>query len=396
MVFLKETSWLTTKLADQTKDAIEELRAGKSAEEIAQKIYMSTGQKSEKVAASMVKNIKMIIENYHEELLDETKDEEWVEQKLDAMVRFMDSPIDRCKVYYRALTLLGAYSIYYSENGESTKKAEDFIREKGEYSGAWSDAEKQEATLRAQLKQSIIEMNCPLYPTKTLLNQVSATEEEFSFPSMVAGFGRKSADIKLIMATQAYVNYINGEYNGKEVPLSLDAIVYAVCAGIDYNALEEEPTLRERILTRLADLLMCVLLITMVSVVAILLFQALQVMFGVVWGIAVFIFCLLAFCFADLEQGLEDSVLIRLGLSVGEVIKTVLLLPYAIFEGAKKGIVFLAKKIYDFFNQFDGGSGAPSSDTTDDHQNNEIKEIGDITDMDFDDIVDEDEDTEQA
>ena len=111
MVFLKETSWLTTRLADQTKDAIEELRVGKSSEEIAQKIYMSSGQKSEKVAASMVNSIKKIVENYHEELLDETKDEQWVERKLDAMVSFMNSTVDRCKVYYRALVLIGAYSI---------------------------------------------------------------------------------------------------------------------------------------------------------------------------------------------------------------------------------------------------------------------------------------------
>ena len=395
MVFLKETSWLTTKLADQTKNSIKELQSGKSAEEIAQKTYMSLGQKNEKVAVSMIKNIKAIIENYHKELLDETKDEKWVDQKLDAMVHFMDSAIDRCKVYYRALTLIGAYSIYYSEDGESTKKAEDFLREKCEYSGSESDAEEQEATLRAQLKQSIIEMNCPLHPTQILLNQVSATEEEFSFPSMVASFGRKSADIKLIMATQAYVNYINGEYNGKEVPLSLDAIVYAVCAGIDYNALEEEPTLRDQILTRLADLLICVLLITMASVVAIILFQALQVMFGVMWGMAVFIFCMLAFCFADFEQGLEDSVLIRLGLSVGEVIKAALLLPYAIFEGAKKMSALFAKNIFNFFHRFDTG-GAQSADTIENHQNDETKNSDDVSDVESDDLVDEDEDIEQA
>lgn len=395
MVFLKETSWLTTRLADQTKDAIEELRVGKSSEEIAQKIYMSSGQKSEKVAASMVNSIKKIVENYHEELLDETKDEQWVERKLDAMVSFMNSTVDRCKVYYRALVLIGAYSIYYSEDGESTKKAEDFIREKGEYLGTDSDAEKQEPILRAQLKEALMEMNCPMHPMTTLLNQVSATEEELSFSSVVANFGRKSADIKLIMATQAYVNYINGEYNGKEVPLSLDAIVYAVCAGIDYNALEEEPTLRDRILTRLADLLMCVLLITMVSAVAILLFQALQVMFGIAWGMAVFIFCILAFCFADLEQDAEDSVLIKFGLSINEIIKYVLLLPYAIFEGAKKGIVFLAKKIVDFFSGF-GGGGAPSTDTIENHQNDESENPDDLSDVETDDLVDEDEDIEQA
>lgn len=361
MVFLKETSWLTTKLADQTKDTIEELRAGKSAEEIARKIYMSSGQKSEKVAVSMVKSIKKIIENYHEELWDETKDEQWIERKLDAMVSFMNSPFDRCKVYYRALVLLGAYSIYYSEDEESTKKAEDFIREKSEYSGSESDAERQESTLRAQLKQSFMEMNCPMCPMTTLLNQVSATEEELSFSTVVAAVGRNSADIKLIMATQAYVNYINGEYNGKEVPLSLDAIVYAVCVGIDYNALEKAPTLRERLLTRFVDVLMCVLLITMVFVVAILLFRALQIMFGIAWGIAVFIFCLLAFCFTVLEQGYEDSVLIKFGLSIGEIIKDVLLLPYVIFERTKRGIVFLDKTIVDFFNGFGGGSGGASA-----------------------------------
>ena len=360
MVFFSEASWLTTKLADQTKDAIEKLRSGKNAKEIAKEIYMSAGHKNEESAADAVERINNTIEGYFRELLDEEKDEEWVEKKLDAMVSYIRSPAERCKIYYRALVLLGAYSIYYSKDGASVEEAEAFIYERGEYSSSENDAETDEQILREELKETLLQMNCPIYPTSSLLDQISASDDDLSLPAVVAEFGRKSADVKLIMATQALVNYYNGEYKGKEIPLSPEAIIYAVCAGIDYNALEKEPSLAKKILVKLADMLICILLVTLFAATALILFHSLTVMFGIVWGIAAFIFCLIAFWISETEDGYDDSLLVKVGLSLDQLIKDVLRLPYALYDGAKKGIVFLAKKISDFFSGFGGGNGALS------------------------------------
>ena len=339
-----ESPWLTTEIMEQSGAYLSRLKEGESAEEIAVSIYMDLG-KSEKVARMMISCIKEMIEEYHVCLSLPT--DEMVKRKLDEEIANVDKVEERCEIYHRVLVLLGAYQIMASDEEGAEAKAEDFIRENEKFSFCNSqELPKKEEELRAAVEEAFQKTNFSLGKIDSLFSEAKITFADLQRPAITAKFGRESAELKLILCTLAYANYINGNYDDKEVSLTLEEIVNAVCAGVDMNAIATEQTGFSLILEKILTLLYCVFSLTMIVGTPVLLFVALTAFMSTPWAIATMI----GFFALILLTGAEEipEAIKGIGLMVKETVEITLTGIWAAFVWTVEKIKDGAEAVLDF------------------------------------------------
>lgn len=339
-----ESPWLTTEILEQSGAYLSRLKKGESAEDIAVSIYMALG-KSEKVARIMVSCIKEMIGEYHTSI--DLPTDEMVKRKLDEEIASYDTAAERCEIYHRVLVLLGAYQIMASDEEGAEAKAEDFIKKNESVSFVKSeDLAQKEAELRAAVEEAFQKTNFSIGKIDSLFFEATLTFADLKRPAITARFGRESTELKLILCTQAYANYINGSYDDKEVSLSLEEIVNAVCAGVDMNAIATEPTGFNLILEKILTLLYCVFSLSMIVGTPALLFVALTAFMSTPWAIATMI-GLFALVFLMGAEEIPEAIK-GIGLMVKETVEITLTGIWAAFVWTVEKIKDGAEAVLDF------------------------------------------------
>lgn len=226
--FLEETK-------KQVEPLMREFAEGKSARDIAKDIYLTLPNKTEDTAYMIVDDMTEIIENYHDEFdTCYANDESYIKGKLLETTKGIDDAVERCKVYHRILVALTAHAIYVDGEANAEARAKAYVNEHKEFKCTPEEAVEKEAelfnlTVEALKTADIMTMQLP-----AVLEMLKNTglDTAYSF-----AFGRDSADLKLILAMQAYVNAQNGMYEDIGEETSMKQIVYGICGAADTYAL---------------------------------------------------------------------------------------------------------------------------------------------------------------
>ena len=343
MDLLKISAWLTPDLFDQLKEMEEQKKSGKSVEEIAADRYMALPDHNSIDPFFMVKHTKDIIEDYHKKydaLIDGKSEAEYFAEQLDATVEDMTQE-QRCEFYQKMLIALGAFasSCVEKDSKESENAAERFVKESEKFAALPRSSESQEMQLREAVMQAMSDIQDPVSAKLTLPEGTwgSSEKEVLNMVRKILKPGRKSADYKLLLATQIYVNYLDGKYKGENVNLSLDAVVHAVCVSIDQIALDEKKEKKELCLKVLGIIFACAIFISMAAIAILLLFESISVMFGVAWAVVAVVLLIGCIVFGNLEITFADL--------MKEIAKAVSVAKKAISDKAR----MIAQKIKDFF-----------------------------------------------
>lgn len=231
----------------QLEPVMQELAHGKSARDIAKDIYLTLPDKSEEIAYMMVDNMTEIIENYHNEFdACFANEDAYIVDKLQESTKGIEDSVERCKVYHRMLVALASHAIYTEGGVDAEARAKAYVNEHKEFACTAEEATKMETelfnlTVEALKKADILTMQLP-----AVLEQLQS--DEFNAVSGSFALGRESADLKLILAMQAYVNAQNGMYEDLSEEASMEQIVYNVCGAADTCAVAaqaEEGTVDE-------------------------------------------------------------------------------------------------------------------------------------------------------
>ena len=322
-----ECPWITKDIQTQCKQHFERLKNGESAEEIAISIYMSL-PKNEKIACMMVACIKKMIEDYHANLCLST--EEMVKKKLDEEVDGVSSIEERCKIYHHILLKIAVNEIANSDDEGAQERANDYILENQSFFlPQGEDLVQKEKELRAAVEPALQKSNLSLKRFESCFIDAKVSEEDQKLLAVSAAWGEESTNLKLILCTQIFVNYINGCYDTQGATLSLEEIVNMVCAGVDLNAVAAQPSLVGLFLEKILRLLYCVLVLATFSIIPAMLFVMFTWFMSIPWAIASLIGCLVIFGLADEEYA---AILKYVGLRIVEAVSIVFESIYSLFK----------------------------------------------------------------
>lgn len=346
MDLLKISAWLTPDLFDRLKEMEEQKKSGKSVEEIAADRYMALPDHNSIDPFFMVKHTKDIIEDYHKKydaLIDGKSEAEYFAEQLDATVEDMTQE-QRCVFYQKMLIALGAFasSCVEKDSKESENAAERFVKESEKFAALPRSSESQEMQLREAVMQAMSDIQDPVCAKFTMPENVfdSSKKEVLNIVRKMVKPGRKSADYKLLLATQIYVNYLAGKYTGENVTLTLDTIVYAVCVSIDQLALDEKKDKKEFCLKVLGIIFTCAIFISMAVFASFLLFEGISAVLGVAWAVVAVVLLIGFIIFGNLEITFTDL--------MKEIAKAVSVAKKSVAHKAQ----MLAQKARDFFKSF--------------------------------------------
>lgn len=304
---------------EETKKQVEPLMMafenGKSARDIAKDIYMTLPNKSEDTAYMIVDEMIEIIENYHDEYdTCYANDDSYVRGKLLDATKGMDDAVERCKVYHRILVALAAHAIYVDGEANAETRAKAYADEHKEFECTSEEAVEKEAelfelTVEALKTADIMTMQFPEILDR--LKDSGLDKASYSF-----AFGRDSADLKLILAMQTYVNAQNGMYEEINEEISMKQIAYNVCGAADTYALAvsaEEGTADKSVLVKALSVIGKV--IGVVALVCLAFAPKLLVDIGIIiWAVfSIAFFILLALLVLVLPAAVSVALLIGAG-----------------------------------------------------------------------------------
>ncbi len=250
-------------ISKQVKPLLNDLKNGKSARDIAAAIYMTLPDKTEDTAGAMADRVIGAVDRYHDSLENcfymnddgsyKCKDREgirnFIKSSLKDNVKDLKNPIDRSKIYYRNLIALRAYGIYMEGGDDAEQKAKDYV-----------DAHKNfpyNDDTAVQMEERLFDLNVEAIENTDIiaaqLPAILAAMQDANFDQAMGiyAFGRESADIKVVLSMQAYVNSVNGMYEDidadadididADADIDIDAVTTATCAAVDtYSAIGQE------------------------------------------------------------------------------------------------------------------------------------------------------------
>ncbi len=231
------------KLMKQTELHVKDYSEGISAREIAKRMYMTLEGKTEDVAYIMADHMADIIAAYHQDVDNCMEDENaFAEAKLREAVASIRDPLERCRVYHRMLVALEAYTIFMNGEENAAEAADTYIEEHGECTVTAEEAEDKEQELFKLTVEALANTN---YVANQLPAIINSLEQESLAEAMkgavaVLKTGRQTADLKLILAMQAYVNAQNGVYEDVSEDCSMEQIGYTVSAAMDACAVASQ------------------------------------------------------------------------------------------------------------------------------------------------------------
>lgn len=237
----------------QVAGAMEELANGKSARDISKDIYLTLDNKTEDIAYMMTDNMIEIIENYHNDFDACYADEDaYIKEKLNDRVKDIDNALGRCEVYHRILVNMAANAIYAEGGNDAEARARAYVEENKDFNFTAEEAEEKETELYNLACEAIKKGDIVTIQLCQILEQLDA--EEFTEAAVGVKLGRESADIKLILAMQAYVNAQRGLYEDITPETSIEQITYNVCGAADVCAVATqvgEGTVSESIVVKI-------------------------------------------------------------------------------------------------------------------------------------------------
>lgn len=325
--------WVMRDLKRQCGEHLKQLKNGKSARDVAVDVYRTMGS-DEAVANTMVDCIEKMIKEYHMSLMLTTED--MIKRKLDAEIEWAKTPEARCEVYHRALVTLGAYEIMNSGDAYAQGKAEDFVQKHESFAFAEGEnLEQKEKEMRAAVEEAFLKTPVPVNSLDAFFDDRKFDPERLECPGVEAVFGEGSAELKLILCTQAYVDYIEGCCGNEDASLTMEQLVNAVCAGVDLNAIVRAKDGKGEAVERILRLLYCVLVVAAFAVIPSMLFTIFTFCMSIPWAIAALIGCFVLFGIANDEY---RTILKHVGLCFVDAVALVLEGIYDLFRLVCKGI----------------------------------------------------------
>ena len=231
--------YLTQQLQIQDCAYLKMLENGESAEDIVAKMfaqYYGCSATDPRVI-NRVKRQKAYVEAYHTDFEKLAKNkEEWIRNALVERVDLMETAKERCEFYRRVYIALEAYNIKNSGEENAEQKAIEYVEDQLSCEYTEEEAKKNEQQL---IDAIVIKYMGTDFLTKEVSDILTVIEDVISDKELYCvafAYGRESEGIKLILSSQACINASKGAYSDINKYTSEKDITYAICAGVDVEA----------------------------------------------------------------------------------------------------------------------------------------------------------------
>lgn len=216
----------------QAEAHIKALAEGKNVRDILKDIYMTLEGKTEDISYIMADRVIESVEKYHKDFENCYENEDdYIKQSLAEATKNTKSAKERCEAYHRMLVAIAAHSIITDGGENAEDRANAYIEENKEFNCTAEEAEAKEKELYELTVESIKNTDLITPQLASILENISS--EELKNTAGSYAFGRKSKDIKAILAMQTYVNIQNGTVTDLSPDMTLEQISYNVCGAVD-------------------------------------------------------------------------------------------------------------------------------------------------------------------
>lgn len=231
--------YLTQQLQIQDGEYLKMLENGECAEDIVAKMFAQHYgcSPTDPRVINRVKRQKAYVEAYHTdfEALSKNK-EKWIRNALVDRVNLMETAKERCEFYRRVYIALEAYNIKNSGEENAEQDAIEYVEDQLSCEYTEEEAKKNEQQL---IDAIVIKYMGTDFLTKEVSDLLSIIEDVTSDKVLYCvafAYGRESEGIKLILSSQACINATKGTYSDINKYTSEKDITYAICAGVDVEA----------------------------------------------------------------------------------------------------------------------------------------------------------------